>query len=90
MKENQSPFAIVQIGIGIVCILVGIGGFTLHENALLSLQNVFLGAGVLLYGLTNNNTDKSAKGKTLSYIASVFMILASVLIIYAIFFYHSK
>ena len=89
MKENQSPYAIVQIGLGIVCILIGISGFITSTHYILALEAVFLGAGILLFGLANNNKDKSERGKTLSSIGWVFYILGALLIFYNIFF-HSK
>ena len=89
MEKNYSPFAIVEIGGGIICILVGISGFLKGAGIVGAFQILFIGAGLLLYGLTNNNSDKSERGKMLSNMASVFMIVASILYFY-IYFYGSK
>jgi predicted membrane protein len=89
MKKNHSPFAVVEIGGGIICFLIGISGFLQHVDFLLIIQILFLGVGLLLYGLTNNNTDKSERGKMLSNIASIFMIIVGILSFYN-YFYNSK
>ncbi len=89
MDKNYSPFAIVEIGCGIICLLLGVNGFLKSDSYIPIFQILFLGAGLLLYGLTNNNTDKSERGKMLSNIASIFMIATSVLYFY-IYFYGSK
>ncbi len=86
MKENQSSYAIFQIGLGIICILIGTSGFIRSASYALSLEALFLGMGILLYGLSNNNKDKSAKGKTLTGIGSIFYILGVILIFYNTFF----
>jgi hypothetical protein len=86
MKENKTPWAIFQIGLGLVCVLIGISGFILSAQFWLSLEALFLGVGVLLFGLTNNNTNKSDKGKTMSYTAYGFYILGVLLIFYNTFF----
>jgi len=85
MEKKQSPFAIVQIGVGIACLLIGVSGFLLSVDYILALEGLFLGAAVLLYGLINN-TVKAEKGKILSYIASGCMIIAFILIFYNSFF----
>ncbi len=79
MEKNQSVFAIVQIGIGIISILMGISVFIVSVNYISGLNLLLMGTGVLLYGLTNNNADKSSKGKMLSFIASIFIVIASIL-----------
>jgi hypothetical protein len=89
MEKNHSPFAIVEIGGGIICLLIGVSGFLQNSNFILIFQNLFLGAGLLLYGLTNNNTDKSARGKMLSNIAAIFIIIVGLLSFYN-YFYNSK
>ncbi|MEP6902226.1 MAG: hypothetical protein ABJA66_10780 [Actinomycetota bacterium] len=85
MKENQSLYAIFQIGLGIICVLIGISGFILSENFSLSLEALFLGIGILLFGLANNNKDKSERGKTLTNIGSIFFLLGTILIFYNTF-----
>ncbi len=89
MEKNHSPFAIVEIGCGIICILLGIKGVLKSDGFIPIFQILFLGIGLLLYGLTNNNTDKSEHGKTLSNFASIFMIATSILYFH-IYFYGSK
>ena len=86
MSENQSPYAVFQIGLGIICILIGASGFILSIRYLLALEALFLGIGVLLYGLANNNKDQSKRGKMLSNIGSVFYVLGAILIFYNTFF----
>lgn len=86
MRENQSPYAIFQIGLGIACLLIGASGFIMSECRLLALQSLFLGVGILLSGLTDNNKDKSEKGKTLASIGFVFYVLGAILIFYNTFF----
>jgi hypothetical protein len=86
MKENQSPYAVFQIGLGLVCILIGVSGFIMSENYVLAFEALFLGIGILLYGLANNNKDKSERGKILTSIGSVFYILGVILIFYNTFF----
>ncbi|MDQ3041826.1 MAG: hypothetical protein M3R11_05530 [Acidobacteriota bacterium] len=58
-------------------------------NYMLASEALFLGAGILLYGLANNNKDKSEKGKMLSSMGSVFYVLGAILIFYNTFF-HTK
>ena len=86
MKENQAPYAVFQIGLGIVCLLIGAGGFIMSIRYLLALEAMFLGLGLLLYGLANNNKDKSNRGKMLTSIGSVFYVLGAILIFYDLFF----
>lgn len=89
MKENQSPYAIFQIGLGIACLLIGTSGFIMSEHRMLALQSLFLGVGILLYGLANNNKDESEKGKMLTSVGSIFFVLGVILIFYNTFF-HTK
>jgi hypothetical protein len=86
MKENQSPYAVFQIGLGIICVLIGISGFVLSIRYVLALEAMFLGLGILLYGLANNNKDKSERGKMLTSVGSVFYVLGVLLIFYNLFF----
>ena len=86
MKESQSPYAIFQIGLGLICVLIGVSGFILSIRYLLALEALCLGTGILLFGLANNNKDKSEKGKMLSLIGSVFYVLGAILIFYNLFF----
>ncbi len=72
MEKKHSPLAIFEIGSGIICILIGVSGFVQYVSFVVVFQILFLGAGLLLYGLTNNNADKSERGKMLSNIASIF------------------
>ena len=52
MKGNQSPYAFFQIGLGIFLYSNRrFSGFILSANFLLALKSLFLGAGVLLFGL---------------------------------------
>ena len=85
MKENQSLYAVFQIGLGIICVLIGFSGFILSENFSLSLEALFLGIGILLFGLANNNKDKSERGKTLTNIGSIFSLFGTILIFYNTF-----
>ena len=89
MNKNHSPFAIIEIGSGIICLLLGVIGFVKEGEIIMPLHIIFLGFGLLLYGLTNNNADKSERGKMLSNIASIFLIVASILFFYN-YFYGSK
>ncbi len=86
MEKKHSPFAIVEIGSGIICILAGISSFLKEGRLILTFQILFLGFGLLLYGLTNNNADKSERSKLLSHIASVFMIVTSILYFFNYFY----
>lgn len=86
MEKAKSIVAIVQIGVGVVCLLIGISSFLVSVNFILGATLLFLGAGVTLHGVTNNNTDKSEKGKALSRAATVCVIVASGLIFYNMFF----
>lgn len=86
MENNKSPFAVVQIGAGVICLLIGVSTFLVSVNFILGATLLFLGAGILLHGITNNNTDKSERGKMLSRIATVCVIIASGLIFYNMFF----
>jgi hypothetical protein len=86
MKENQSSYAIFQIGLGLTFILIGISGFILSIRYLLALEALCLGTGILLFGLANNNEDKSEKGKMLSIIGFMFYVLGAILIFYNLFF----
>lgn len=90
MRENQTPWAIVQIGLGIICILMGVSGFTLAVQYNLALELIFFGVGVLLFGLANNNKDKSERGKMLTRIGAVFYIIGAILIFYNLFFGFTK
>jgi membrane-bound ClpP family serine protease len=90
MENKKSAFAVVQTGLGIVCLLIGIIIFLSFEvNYVLGATLLFLGTGILLHGVTNNNTDKSEKGKRLSLIATICVVIASGLIFYN-FFFNSK
>lgn len=86
MQENQSPYAAFQIGLGLICILIGGSGFFLSESFLLSLEALCLGIGILLYGLANNNKDKSERGKIFTAVGSFFYIIGMCLIFYNLFF----
>jgi hypothetical protein len=86
MRENQTPYAAFQIGLGIVCVLTGVSGFILSDRYTLAFESLFLGLGILLYGLANNNTDKSERGKTLTTIGAIFYVLGAILIFYNLFF----
>ena len=57
MENNKSVFAIVQIGVGIICLLMGVSAFFISIEVILGAILLFLGTGVLLHGITNNNTD---------------------------------
>lgn len=87
MKNNKSPFAVVQIGVGIICLSIGIMIFLqFWVDYVLGATLLFMGTGVLLHGITNNNTDKSERGILLSRIATCCVAMASGLIFYNIFF----
>lgn len=79
MEKNHSPFAIVEIGGGIIGLLIGISGFLLQDNLIINFQLLFLGAGLLLYGLSNNKADKSERGKMFVNAASICIIVAAIL-----------
>ncbi len=84
MRQNQSLLAIFEIGLGLICILIAVGRFISAEHSLSVVKGLFLGVGILLFGL-NNYRNKSEKGKMLSYVASTFMILGAILIFYEFF-----
>jgi hypothetical protein len=86
MENNKSVFAIVQIGVGIICLLMGVSAFFISIEVILGAILLFLGTGVLLHGITNNNTDESERGILLSRIATFCVAIASGLIFYNIFF----
>lgn len=87
MEKAKSIIAVVQIGVGVICLLIGVIIFLSFEvNFILAATLLFLGAGVTLHGVTNNNTDKSKKGQMLSRVATVCVIVASALIFYNMFF----
>ena len=86
MKNNKSAFAIIQIGVGVICLLIGVSAFFVSVDFILGTTLLFLGTGVLLHGVTNNNTDKSEKGKMLSLVATICVVIASGLIFYNMFF----
>ena len=86
MREKYSPYAIFQIGVGLFCILVGVSGFILSARFLSWLEALCLGIGFLLFGLTNNNSDKSEKGKIFSFLAYIFYIIGIILLFYITFF----
>lgn len=86
MKENQSPYAVFQIGLGIVCVVIGVSGFVMSMRYTLAFEAMFLGLGILLYGLANNNKDKSERGKLLTFVGSAFYVLGLILIFYNLFF----
>lgn len=86
MEKAKSIVAVLQIGVGVICFLIGIGSFLLSVDFILGATLLFLGAGVTLHGVTNNNTDKSEKGKMLSRIATVCIVVAAGLIFYNMFF----
>jgi hypothetical protein len=90
MGKNFSPFAVVEIGGGIICLLIGVSEI-LQQNVsfTLILQLLLLGGGLLCYGLANNNTDKSERGGMLSNLGGVFMIIVGILSLYN-YFYSSK
>jgi hypothetical protein len=85
MKENQTPWAVVQIGVGIIFILISVSSFIFAAHQALAIQNLFLGAGILLSGLSDNNKDKSERGKILSYGGSVFSLIGAILVLYNTF-----
>jgi hypothetical protein len=85
MKENHSPYAAFQIGLGIICLLIGASGFILSKNSSLSLEALFLGGGVLLSGLANSNTDKSERGKALTAFGTLLLCIGMVFIFYNTF-----
>ena len=86
MKENQSPYAVFQIGLGIICVLIGVSGFIKSIHYMPALEAMFMGLGILLYGLANSNKDKSERGKRLTAVGSVFYVLGVILIFYNLFF----
>lgn len=86
MEKAKSIVAVVQIGVGVICFLIGVSSFLLSVNFILGATLLFLGAGVTLHGVTNNNTDKSEKGKMLSRVATVCVVVAAGLIFYNMFF----
>ena len=83
--KNLSTSAVIQICLGTLLILGGVW-FAVSENFLLSIESVFIGLGLLLYGFTNNTKDKSASGKILTYIGTTFYIIGLALAVYNTFF----
>lgn len=88
MEKNHSPFAIIEIGGGIICFLMVVSSFVLQDVSTTTFQLLFLGVAILLYGLSNNNTDKSKRGKMMSAIASVCIIISAIISFYG--YYHHK
>ena len=87
MKENKSPWTVFQIGLGIILILGGLSGFILSQKYLLASENLLMGAGLLLFGLSDNNKDESKKGKRLFNLGSILLIFGVGLILFDAFFY---
>ncbi len=86
MLKNPSPFAVVQIGAGVICIMIAVGGFLLKPHFIQALSLLFLGAGNLLYGLSNNSSDTSERGRRLSQVASASLVVCAVLSFYNAYF----
>jgi hypothetical protein len=81
MRENQKPWTIIRIGIGIMLILSGIIAFTRATSYELATQNLFLGTGLLFYALADNQVEPDKK-KIFTYIGAVSLIIGSVLVLY--------
>ncbi len=77
MKKNHSPFAILEIGGGIIGLLIAASSFIFQDISILSFQLPFMGAALLLYGLSNNKADKSERGQMLVKAASICLIIAA-------------
>ena len=79
MEKNHSPFAIVEIGAGIICLLMALSDAFLETISILTIQMTFLGAALLFYGLSNNKADTSERGKMMVNAASICIIIAAIL-----------
>jgi uncharacterized membrane protein len=84
--KKLSTYAILKICLGVICILIGISRFVFSANYLLGAESLFLGLGVLLYGLENIFEVDSGKRKTLTYIGIVSIIIGVILLFYNTFF----
>ena len=89
MNKNPSPFAIIEIGGGIIGLLIAASSFILLDVSILTFQLTFMGAALLLYGLSNNKVDKSERGKIMVTAASVCIIVAAIFSLLA-FYYRYK
>lgn len=89
MLKNPSPFAVVQIGAGVICIMIAVGGFLLKPHFIQALSLLFLGAGNLLYGLSNNSSDTSERGRRLSQVALSQVASASLVVCAVLSFYNA-
>ncbi len=85
MKVNFSTYAIIQICLGTILIIIGVSRFFISNQYLLPLESLFLGIGILLDGLTNNIKDKSKQEKALNRLGIIFIITGIILLFYNTF-----
>ena len=85
MKENLSRYAIIQIVLGVSCILIGSLRFMTSTDFSSKLENLFIGFGLLFCGLANNGKDKSERGKIFNYAGNISLAVGISLMFYTIF-----
>ncbi|MEO8072968.1 MAG: hypothetical protein ABI686_06945 [Acidobacteriota bacterium] len=88
MEKNHSPFAIIEIGGGIIGLLIAASSFILQDVSITTFHLIFLGVALLLYGLSNNSADKSKRGKMMVNAASVCLIFAAILGFFDYYYRH--
>ena len=82
--KNLSWYALFQICLGIFLIVAGCIRFLNSPNYLS--ESVFLGAGILFYGLADNTKYKQERKNTLTNIGAVFLTLGVILLLYNVLF----
>jgi hypothetical protein len=84
-EPKKKPAAVIQIGIGIVLILISVGALIILSNELQYFGFLLIGIGNLLAGFSNNNSDLSPKGKALSYASAGCIFVGLILTVYVLF-----
>ena len=85
MENKSQAIASFQIGIGIVCILMGVAALTQDTDVSLGAISAIIGAVSLARGYVANRNEKMERYQTLSLLVSALSLLATALMIYRIF-----
>ena len=86
MKENKFYFAVIQINLGILFILISVGSLIVSSSYSLFLESFCFGVSLLLFGFANNRPRRIGKRQILSIIASLVFFFGAILVIYNNFF----
>lgn len=85
-ENNRGTFSSIQLGLGIILILMAIGSFAGSVEPLNTFSILFYGAGSLLSGFAYKNASGSEKSKMLINVSSVCFLFGAAIMIYHSFF----